>query len=417
MSKRGYGAAFGRAVGAVGGMLQGSSFSYNPTTRNTVTYAGGGSAGGVKFSRERHLVGKRKRSNTIKKSDLFKGMSVIRGRWQLSSKTLTGPGRVPISFGGYSTTDANHHVMPVHFMSLTQCPYNGAALVDHAKGCDRFGLYRVIRNHTNGKFGYQPYQCNTSVGVNSYDVFGRWQAEQKNNGVDFDQPDQYSSLYHKWTEVRLNLYGAKHIPLVYTINIVQMPKEFSPFQHAPDGSVGGITTGQDEFNQFSRWMEDINRSLLCNPINVTGTDKEYKKHVKIVKQYKINMQPLSYTNAAAEGTAPVKVGNVRQFKIFMRHDRWRQYAWAETAINVVQDRDFSDLGWDMKQDENPVTDVSWNKRLYMFITCTTGAITDGLQNNLTTGYPYQLEDIPSDYGTYDIIVRNEFLEPSGVSGA
>lgn len=413
MSKRNYGAAFGRALGAAAGMMQGASFSYNPrTVRNTVTYAGGGAAGGVKFSRERHLVGKRRRTNRIKKSDLFRGMTPIRGRWQLSSKTLTGPGRVPIGFGGYVTTDANHHVMPVHFMSLTQLPYNNSVLVDSAKGAHYYGLYRVIRNFNNGQFGYQPFQSNTSAGVNNYDAFGRWQAETLNNGRGFGDPDQFSSLYHKWTEVRLNLYGAKHIPLVYTINIVKMPKEFSPFQHDPDGSVSGVTTGQGEFNQFSRWMEDINRSLLCNPINVTGTDREYKKHVKIVKQYKINMQPLSYTNAAAEGSAPVKVGNVRQFKIFLRHDRWRNYAWAETQLNVSQDRDFSDLGWDVKDDENPVTDVSWGQRLYMFISCTTGEISDGPQNNVRTGYPYQMEDIPSDFGTYDIIVRNEFLEPA-----
>jgi len=410
MSKRNWGAAFGRAVSTAAGMMQGASFSYQPTRRITnVSYGGGGQAGGVKFSREKHLVGKRKRRNRAKLADVFSGYAPLRYRWQLVSNTLTGPGRVPISFGGNLATDGEHHSMPVHFMSLTQNPFISDAALLQGKGCYKHGLYKVIRNPGTGAFGYQYYDSNTSVGMNSYSGDGSWQAEALDNGVPNTYSFQPDRLFHKWTEIKFNLYGAKHIPLVYTINVVQMPKEFNPHQYPPDGVVAPITTGQPEFCEFSRWMEDINRALLCNPINTTGTKKEYKTNVRLIKSYKINMQPLSYTNAAAEGEAPVKVGNVRQFKIFMRHDRWRNYCWAEDDVNIVQDRNFADLGWDVYSTQKPVTDVAWGKRLYMFITCTTGAISDGPQNNIRTNNPVQLTDIPSDYGTYDIIVRNEFL--------
>jgi len=411
MSKRNWGAAFGRAVSTAAGMMQGASFSYQPTRRITnVSYAGGGQAGGVRFSRERHMVGRRKRKNKFTMKDYLTGKATVRARWQLCSNTLTGPGRIPIGFGGYTVTDNDHHSMPVHFMSLTQAPWAGASATVQGKGCYPHGLYKVIRNPSNGQFGYQFLESNTNAGVNNYDVQGNWQPENIPNNWSYDNEFQPETLFHKWTEVKLNLYGAKHIPLVYTINIVKLPKEFSPFQYPPDAIVPP-TTGQPEFSEFSRWMEDINRSLLCNPINVTGTKKEYKKHVKLLKTYKINLQPLSYTNAAAEGEAPVKVGNVRQFKIFLRHDRFRNYLWSELDNNVDQDRNFADLGWDVNFQQKPVTDVTWGSRVYMFITCTTGGIKDGPQNDTRTHLPLQASDIPSDYGTYDIIVRNEFKLP------
>lgn len=399
--------AFGRAVGSAVGAMSRASFSYNPTTNTYNSYAGGGNAGGVRFSRERHLVGRKRRSKYVTKTDLLRGYPTIRARWQLCSNTLTGPGRVPLCFGGYGTTDTAHTTMPVHFMSLSQMPFHGPASIVPGKGTYGHGLYKTIRNFNTGAWGYQYLESNTNVGINNYDANGHWQPEQKWDDYSWVSDNQWEKLYHKWTEVRLNLYGAKFIPIVYTINIVQMPKEFNPHQYPPD-AIAPPTTGQPEFSEFSRWMEDVNRGLLCNPINTTGTDKEYKKNVRILKTYKINIQPLSYTNASAEGTAPVKVGNVRQFKIFMRHDRYRNYCWAETENNVTVDRSFEDLGWDIKKSEEPVTDVKWGQRVYMFISCTTGPIRDGPQNDTTTHKPVQLSDIPEDYGSYDIIVRNEF---------
>lgn len=406
MSKRSYGAMLGTSTNF--GMNFQPKFEYSRTTN---TYAGGGAAGGVRFSKERHRVGKRNRRNRTKLSDLFTLMQRSRYRWQLCSNTLTGPGRVPIGFGGDTTTDGIWHSLPIHFMSLSQNGLNvnsGApGIVNAAKGAYGHGLYRVCRNTSDNTLGCVHFESNTEVGVNNYDVLGHWQAERYpiTSGV------FHGTMFHKWTEVRMNLYGAKHIPLVYTISVVQVPKSYDPFQHTPS-IVDAVTPpvgNQPEFGEFNRWMEDITRSIVCNPLNTSGTRKEYKNNIRVLRQYKINLQPLSYSNASAEGTAPVKVGNVREFKMFLRHDRFRNYSWAEADNNIEVDSNFADLGWDVKQADIPVTDVAWGQRVFMFITCTTGAIRDGPQNNVRTHLPVQLTDIPDDYGSYDIIVRNEFV--------
>lgn len=384
-------------------------FSYNPSYKTT--FAGGGPAGGVKFSKEKHAVGRRRRRKASSLTDVMRTMQKLRARWQLCSNTLTGPGRIPIGFGGYTLTDGDFHSMPIHLMSLTQNPYNPSTgpfgVANGNKGAYGHGLYKVVRKPADGTLGLVFYESNTRLGVNSYDPNGYWQQESEPaSGGGYTN----GSYFHKWTEVRMNLYGAKYIPLVYTISVVQVPKEFDPFQHAPSIVAPGVPPvgNQPEFSEFTRWMEDISRSLCCNPLNTTGTKKEYKDNIRILKQYKVNVQPLSYSNASAEGTASVKVGNVREFKMFMRHDRWRNYCWAEIDDTVDQDRNFADLGWDVKRTNQPLTDVKWGSRLFMMITCTTGPIRDGIQNDVRTHNPVQLTDIPEDYGTYDIIVRNEF---------
>lgn len=411
MSKRDYRNAFGR-VGLALGHAALNRYANSGTQTVTHRYAGGGNAGGVRFSRERHRVGRRRRRTGAKLADVLRTCGTYRTRWQLMSNTLTGPGRVPIAFGGYNTTDVERHSMPIHFMSLSQNPWINPNMVVPGKGAYNHGLYRVVRNPGNGTLSYLPFQSNTNIGVNNYDVNGHWQPELLDGNVFVDRvPNQ---IYHKWTEVKMNLYGAKYIPLTYTINIVQMPKEFDPTQFPPSFPVDGVTPPLDnepEFSEFTRYMEDISRKLLCNPLNVPGTRPEYKENVKLLKSYKISVAPLSYSNAEAEGSASVKVGNVREFKIFLRHDRWRNYSWAEIEHNVLQDRNFADLGWDVMSNQDPVTDVKWGHRVFMFITCTTGPIRDGQQNDVRSTLPVQLTDIPEDFGTYDIIVRNEFLVP------
>lgn len=369
--------------------------------------AAGGPAGGVKFSKEEHIVGKKRRRQYVTMSDLLCQMERARYRWQLCSNTLTGPGRIPLSYGSYGVTDVDFHTLPIHFMSLSQVPLIQIQNENPNKGSFRHGLYRVVRNAIDGRIGTMHYWSNGPNGVNSYDTNGYWQPE-----VPIPSPVLNNPVYHKWSQVKLNLYGAKHIPITYTITLVKCPKQFDPLKTAPSGPVDAQTAPNPthgRFDEFSRWVEDVSRTLLCNPINEPGTKKEYKENVKIVKQYSTTIQPMSYTNAAAEGQAPVKVGNVREFNMFVRHDRWRDYSWAEQQENIVEDVNWQDLGWDQREGiDRQYTDEKWGKRLYMFITCTTGAITDGPHNNVRSNEPYQMEDIPNDFGTYDIIVRNEF---------
>jgi len=396
-------AAFDIASELVGQAARGymgkRAYDYGASFASKRRRLGGSSGGdGVRFSRERHLIGRKKRKNYVKMADLLTGKGTLRTRWSATSNSLVGPGKVPIGFGS-ATGAANFQVLPIHFISLT-C--NPMGIANSFKGAHRRGLFRIVRDQNTGETGWNYFESQGAQGVNQWLADGRW-----TNEVDTTDTINQNSLYHKWTEIRLNLYGAKYIPLVYTISLVQMPQNFDP--QKTDSWAPGVGLPNGEFDEFSRWMEDASRPLIANPINVSGSEKEYKKHVKVIKKYTVRMNPLSYSNAADESTAPVHVGNVRQFKAFIRHDRFRMYNWAEHTSNFATDKNFDDLGFDTTSGDQNLSDVQWGKRLYLMITCTTGPAVTSDAYSIYERRPYEYTAMPSYEGTYDIVVRNEYL--------
>jgi len=353
------------------------------------------SSGGVRFGRERHLVGRRKRRTNGKLSDTLSLLNTFRVRWQATSNSLVGPGRIPIGFG-YHTDGPT--VLPIHMISLTN---NTKGTVNTFKGSYDHGLFRITRNEGDGTTGWNYFASQQSPGVNNWTTTGQWQIEETAGSTDARR----QAVYHKWTEVKANLYGSKYLPLEYTISVVQMPQSYDPqkFSHSTTGSLPA-----GEFDEVSRWFNDLSRSLVANPINIAGTKQEWKNNIKILKQYKVNIGPLSYENAAAENAAPVHVGNVKQFKCFIRHDRWRDYLWSDNTNNITTDKYLGDLGWDVQTDDKNWIDVEWGKKVYLMITCSSGPLTNSEAYNVNERIPFQYNVIPNYEGTYDLMIRNEF---------
>lgn len=399
MSKRNYGAAFGRIAGAVGSAML-SRYANSGTQTITHRFASGGPAGGVRFSRERHRVGRKKRRESVRMRDVLNGRSVLRMRWQATSNSLVGPGKVPLGYGLYTGTNETIETLPIHFISLTNM---GLGQASQEKGVHLPGLVRTVRDKSNGTIGFERFEVQESAGVNAWDTTGHWQVES--NVIPAIATGE--SFFHKWSEVRMNLYGAKYIPLTYTIKLIQVPQEYDIGKHPY--WTPGVALPYSEFDQTTRWIEDVSRGLIANPINVTGTKKEYKSSVKVLKSYSVTIAPLSYSNAASETSAPVHVGNVRQFKTFIRHDRFRQYDWAENAANVTTDKEFADLGFDTKHADVMYCDVKWGQKVYMMISCTTGPLVNTQAYDIYVQRPFEYTEIPNYEGTYDILVRNEFL--------
>lgn len=352
------------------------------------------SSGGVRFSKERHRVGKLNRRKIGKLADTLSMLNKWRLRWQMTSPSLVGPGRIPIGFGSNAYGET---VLPIHMISLTN---NGKGNDNVFKGSSKKGLFRIIRNENDGTTGWNYFDCQTAAGVNNYNNTGHWEIESNESTV----ADKYC-IYHKWTEIKMNLYGSKYLPLEYTISIIQVPQNYDPQKFA-DSTTGTLPAG--EFDEVSRWFTDLSRSLISNPINKAATREEWRNNVKIIKQYKVNIGPLSYENANSETTAPVHVGNVKQFNCFLRHDRWRDYNWTDQTENIVVDRSLGDLGWDKEGVDKNFADVQWGKKLYLMITCTSGPLVTGAPYDTTQHTPYQYTSIPNYEGTYDILVRNEF---------
>ena len=372
------------------------------------SYSMGGSA---TYSRSKKRIG-RVRRRTVK--SLFKNYVGNQQqhiwRWASMSNNLKGPGRLPIAYGA-SNANPNNIVCPIYFMSLSSLYTRDNEADNSVYGAYKHGLCNVVYIKDKNQFFYLPKAAMTYAGNNLvYDGDGKWQPEIRSSSI--AQPHK---LFHKWTEVRFNLYGSSLYPLTYTITICKMPESWNFHKYPPYNPTtpdsASLIEATTEVGEIAR---DLLRPLVGNPINTNNTNDTWRNKVKIIRQYKYHIAPLSYSDADAEGTAAVHLGNTKQVKIFLRHDMHRRYDWAVTPNSRDYDKDFSDLGWDvLKRDVDPyVVDVDWNRRLYMYLTCTTsGLIQDQSLDPFQKNPIVTPTALPDEFGSFDIQVRRSFANP------
>lgn len=343
--------------------------------------------GATTLSRRRYRIGRRQRRTARKVfNTLVGGGQQVVWRWQQISDSILGPGRLPMGWsqGGSAVTEW----IPFHFMSLTQC---GDGVSNSLKGCYTDGIKRVYfdSSASNSNFTWvntpaQIYTGATGAGVG-------WQNESTVGNYEGGR-----SRYHSWTDIRLNLYGTRAVPVTYSIYIIQCPKNY-------DLQEAGIHfEGSDQYNM----LKAITRASLGNSLNMNGR-VDWPKDVRIVRKYVHTIQPLSYSDQAANPATGNVTGHIKECKIFMRHDRQRNYNWSEFRADTAYDNGLTTLGWDynIATDGSAVSDVEWGKRLYLFITATSPK-KDPVEHN---GYTDQDSAWNIFQGSYDIIVRNKFV--------
>jgi len=380
----------------------------------------GGGATSVRRSRRR--IGKTKRRSTAQVFQAVLGAGVPSiCRWQLASANYIGAGRVPIE---YRQADFDLAYVPIHFMPLTGVYGTYANTSIHADdvehGIYNIGMSRFIYDQVNGNFVYQPLQSNTRVGYNSPDVLGKWQIESNSFGL--DNTDNHSNRqFHKYTDVKLNLYGAMNIPVTYTVMLIQFtdeqvnPQTFPPARDVAALTPSLITPG----TQCNSMLKDILRPLVGQNMNTNGYENWRKSgNVRIIKSERVKIDPLPYTEAAAEAaTTACNTGNIHELRWFIRHDRYRNYQWAETTANTVADINVNDGGWDVHKRSIPLGDVDWTKRMYLMITSSVpeiGNVASGytnasISNNGGTINSPTTAEADKWFGSYDICVRNAFI--------
>jgi len=400
-------------VGKAGAALAYTGYNYytqqyvDKNTNSTRSDKVSNMGGSTYVSRRNRRTGKvrRRGANEVFKHILGRGSPAVT-RWQQTSLNYSGPGRIPIGF--ISTTTANLSYLPIHFMSLTslQGVYVDETypIADVANGFHKDGLCRLLYNDANGSPGVQAMPSQTRVGLQNQDPAGKAQAEQHTSYAGLAS-DHCTRQFHKYTDIKMNLYGTASTHITYTVQLLQFDDpEYCPDYYPRGSSIAGVDT------PFAMMIKDMSRPLIGQNINGNGR-QEWSKHVRVVKKEVIKIEPLSYTEAAAELTNSVNTPNIRELRWFIRHDRYRDYDWVETAAETTNDLYMGDLGWDVTKRTLPTGDIDMTKRLYLWITATAP-----LQNNANS-LIYASNTINSfdggvlsTYdGSYDISVRNAFI--------
>jgi len=378
--------------------------------------------GATSVRRSRRRIGKTKRRSTAQVFQAVLGSGVPSiCRWQCSSANYIGAGRIPIE---YRKADGTLSYVPIHFMPLTGVygTYANTSLfpddVDH--GVYNIGMSRFLYDDTNGNFLYQPVLSNTKTGYNGVDTLGKWQIESNSFGL--DNTDNHSNKqFHKYTDVKMNLYGALNIPVTYTVMLVQFLKpEYNPNSIPPVRDIAAsVPSAIFPNTDLNAMLKDMLRPLVGQNMNTNGyEDWRRTGNIRIVKREVVKINPLPYTEAAAEAsTTACNTANIHELRWFIRHDRFRQYQWAETASNTIPDIPVNDGGWDVHKRSIPMGDVDWDKRLYLLVTSSVpeqgntnnGYTVASISNN--GGYINSPTTAEADkwFGSYDICVRNAFI--------
>jgi len=383
----------------------------------------GGGATSVRRSRRR--IGKTKRRSTAQVFQAVLGAGVPSiSRWQLASANYIGAGRVPIELRQTNDFESLSYI-PIHIMPLTGVygTYANTSLHtdDISHGIYNIGMSRFLYNENVNTFHYQPLQSNTRVGYNSPDVLGKWQIESNSFGL--DNTDNHSNRqFHKYTDIKMNLYGAMNIPVVYTVMLVQFTNDDYNFNtYGPLRDIAAVNDGNtiSGTTDLGAMLKDMLRPLVGQNMNTNGYEDWRKSgNVRIVKSERVKIDPLPYTEAAAEAaTTACNTGNIHELRWFVRHDRFRNYQWSETTANTTTDLTLNDGGWDVHKRSVPLGDVDWTKRMYLMVTSSVperGSVTNGYTNvpvSNNGGYINSPTTAEADkwFGSYDICVRNAFI--------
>lgn len=388
-----------------------------PVTSSTM------SGGGIDIVRLADKVGrKRKRSaNEIFKSSIGHMEESIL-RWQNVSESMLGPGARLITYSKDSTAvlgTQNNRVMPVHFMSLTNFsgPFavqNTGAVDSGARGAGMCRLvYRAPVSGFQGEFGYQYFKSQKSNGDLGDDP--AWHYEK---GVSWSNTDP--SVFHKWTDIRLNLYGAMNYPLLYEVMLVTgMPEDMQILERSPisDGTTDADFPIEDN-SPLGDFCRQFVRDLIGNPIVGSSDNKLNKGKMRVIYRKKIYVAALPNSDVTS---GSIHTANVKNLNIFVRHDRFRDYSWKKPEADTVYHDDFDKQGWDRTDISNAsvntgYAEVDREERVFMFIKCNAPQLLDSIDgrvNSPVVDHPFTLKTFQSSsYGSYDVVVRNCFRTKS-----
>lgn len=376
----------------------------------------------VNFKRSKMTLGRVKKRSA---NDVFKAtignMTETIYRWQSCSSNLLGPGKNIIGFG-INTAETNGNfkrVVPFHMMSLTHHP----DFTDNLQlGCINRGMFRFVNAWSGQYAGHFGYQFLGSTLSNGSPATGSWHLEK---GI---SSEAISQVFHKWTDVRLNLYGSTLYPLKYRVRVVKgMPTEMQPLEYEAWQSGGGLPVAAADVPIFettplNEFILDSVRPLVSNPIIGSNSDETYKGKVKVVSDKTYVLPCMSYGTAAAEGASTINATNVRSVNMFIRHDRFRDYQWSSMPADKAMNNDLGGVGW-TTTDANQTTigsmlsDVDREERMFLIITCTAPALENApIYSVSSTVVPGLADSVAAreTTGTYDIVVRNCFRDGTKV---
>jgi len=200
--------------------------------------------------------------------------------------------------------------LPLYMVDLTSVNNTGIG------GIQIYGqpTYRCSVS-TTGVIGWSICNSTTNDGTTTVST---WVPEKiPSFSTSVNNPHEKSKLL--WTDVRLNLWGAKNKAVKYTVQVVKL------LDDALDPQLSDDTLSGPPYARKNAFYQGLIKPYVYNPLAQTSQSL-IQKGLKVLKTYETIIQPTSSTESDIDP-------HVKVLKWFMRWDR--EFNYKETAVKLT----------------------------------------------------------------------------------
>lgn len=333
-------------------------------------------SGGNDFTRSKKVIRSRRRKTMKAKVDkntmLIKGlMNTEIYRFQNISNYDTNLGAVTIRNGINTTTGRVE--CPIHVYDITS--FSNESNIGPGQGLG----WSSTAAAADGSLVRIPGQ----TGDGSADANGLWLTEKNSTATPFPA---VARALHNWSDIRINFYGPRKRTTYFDVMFIQIKNQFADLLYS-----GTVNPAYKLLQQY------LERPLIYSNLQ---TDVGGGAH----KMFRTLKRMRYYISASQTTDVDTSVGKIKECKIFMKHDRMRNYDWQHDSDTIgatlnVLPHDTAD-GLDFARDDDVANWPAWDKRVYMVIR----AFSPERATYTTADPAVSADRDPS----YDIIIRNSF---------
>lgn len=356
------------AAGAVGYKL------YKSGRKVARVFGGNPYAGGNDLTVSKRRVGRKKKMTFPRINKLMRvGLNNMIFRYQNISNFDTNVGALTISNWQQA---AGEVIMPVHTYDITSFPNLGNY------GPGRHHYWTGLTNAANCDRLPSPGQTPTGA----TDANGYWNIEHKGGVNPTTTFPNASRMIHNWTDIRLNLYGARKRTTKFEIMFFRCVDEFANPHNAAVSNV--------DYRELMGYFE---RPCIYSNLQSYNGGRVDKK-IRIFKKFTY------YVSAGQTTDVDTSVGKIKEVRIFLRHDRVYNLDYKHRQQDTAVFPHAQEDGIDYEQDTTHHDYPWYGSQVFMLIR----AFAPERTLNKQWGSAADANIDP----TYDIVIRNSVSVPA-----
>nr|UOF76972.1 putative capsid protein [Cressdnaviricota sp.]UOF81648.1 putative capsid protein [Cressdnaviricota sp.] len=331
-------------------------------------------------------------STYAKKPSAYKlAMSILEPQWF----RIQGMTRVEDQYGFFPVanriTVSNQIQLPMHVWDITSCINNRAGVEVNPNQGYHLGFDSDSASATaitTPLLSQDSNGATISVGNTS-----RWQVENTSSGTSSTYQLNSRKALHAWTQIKMNLYGVRTRNVRWVVQLVKVKDEFADF----------ISAGSSN-REKQKLFDYLARPFIYN--NLLTGDPQVAADVKVLKTYETVIGPMRTDESTVlnpeGGLNNNPAPHIQTVNMFINHNAIRRYDWRRDVPPIHDNAPRFDVETSTDQSAN----CQPKDRIYLLIRALAP------QRRTLAGNDWNTIADVSFEPSYDLVLRNKFLNPS-----